>query len=100
MRTLLPQDNKMNCIYEIFEQYCVILSYNIPCCGRVVMTDSSVVVVSGFCSFYHKCLCICNKCIGSCNIFIGFLMWGRVPGWRLVSRGGVLCCGGTPVQIN
>ena len=48
MRTLLPQDNKMNCIYEIFEQYCVILSYNIPCCGRVVITDSSVVVVSGF----------------------------------------------------
>ena len=38
----------MNFIYEIFKQYCVILSYNIPCCGRVVITDSSVVVVSGF----------------------------------------------------
>ena len=38
----------MNCIYEIFKQYCVILSYNIPCCSRVVITDSSVVVVSGF----------------------------------------------------
>ena len=48
MRTLLPQDNKMNCIYEIFEQYFVILIYNIPCCGRVVITDSSVVVFSGF----------------------------------------------------
>ena len=27
------------------------------------------------------------------NYFFGFLMWGRVPGWRLVSRVGVLGCG-------
>ena len=36
------------CISEISKQYCVILSYNIPCYGRLVMSDSSVVVVSGF----------------------------------------------------
>ena len=33
------------------------------------------------------------------NYFFGFYMWGRVPGWQLVSRVGVLNCGDTPVQI-
>ena len=42
-RTLIPQGNEL-----YFKQYCVILSYRILCCGRLVMSDSSVVVVSRF----------------------------------------------------
>ena len=43
---------------------------------------------------------ICNKCIGT-NKFFGFIVWGRVPGWWLKSRGGGggLLCGGPPFQI-
>ena len=51
--------------------------------------------------FTNSVFVICNKCIGTNKLF-GFLVWGRVPGWWLKSRGGgggVLLCGGTPFQI-
>ena len=42
---------------------------------------------------------ICNKCFGMCQLFfLGFYMYGRVPGWQLVSGVGVLICGDTPGQ--
>ena len=34
------------------------------------------------------------------QFLFGFLVWGRVPGWWLMSRGGGgLLCGGTPFSI-
>ena len=84
---------------EMFQHHCVLLFDSFLCLSGLVMSNHSVVVVLDFtvdlcckCVFY-----ICNKCIGMCQLFFfGFYMWGRVPGWQLVSGVGVLNCGDTP----
>ena len=35
-------------IYELLKHCLCDIEYDIPCCGRVVISDSYVVVVSGF----------------------------------------------------
>ena len=36
-------------------------------------------------------LLICNKSDRYIQVFFGFVVWGWVPGWWLISQGGNLC---------
>ena len=54
----------------------MILSYKILCCGRLVMSDSSVVVVS---RFYIMCVIYVINVSVCANYFSGFICGAGCP---------------------